>query len=74
MISKAGMQHFKQLNVQHGSTHHGPAIQPGASGIPESSGQQDPPSAQSVPSTLRQTAPLENRGAEQALNVQNVEL
>ena len=37
--------------MQHGSTHRGPAIQPSASGIPESSGQQDPSFAQSVPST-----------------------
>ena len=39
VISKAGLQHFKQLNVQHCSTHRGPAIQPNASGIPEASGQ-----------------------------------
>ena len=51
IISKAGMQHFKQLTVQNISTHHGPAIQPGASDISQSSGQQDPSSAQSVPST-----------------------
>ena len=51
VISKAGLQHFKQLNVQHCSTHRGPAIQPSASGIPEASGQQDLSSAQSVPST-----------------------
>ena len=51
VISKAGLQHFKQLNVKHISTHRGPAIQPSASGIPEASGQQDPSSAQSVPST-----------------------
>ena len=42
------MQHFKQLTVQNVSTHRGPAIQPGAS---STSGQQDPSSAQSVPST-----------------------
>ena len=51
VISKAGLQHFKQLNMQHCSTHRGPAIQPSASGIPEASGQQDLSSAQSVPST-----------------------
>ena len=51
IISKAGMQQFKQLTVQNVSTHHGPAIQPGASGISQSSRQQDPSSAQSVPST-----------------------
>ena len=51
VISKAGLQHFKQLTVKNVSTHHGPAIQPGTSGISQSSGQQDPSSAQSVPST-----------------------
>ena len=51
VISKAGLQHFKQLTVQNVSTHRGPAIQPGASGFSQSSGQQDSSSAQSVPST-----------------------
>ena len=74
VISKAGLQHFKQLNVKHCSTHRGPAIQPSASGIPESSGQQDPSSAQSVPSTSEAHSTTEKERAEQALNVQNVVL
>ena len=51
VLSKAGMQHFKQLTVKHISTHHGPAIQPAAPGIPQSSGHQDPSSAEPVPPT-----------------------
>ena len=51
VISKAGLQHFKQLNVQNVGTHCGPAIQPAAPGISLSSGHQDPSSAEPVPPT-----------------------
>ena len=65
VISKAGMQHFKQLTVQNVSTHRGPAIQPSASGISESSGQQDPSSAQPVPSTSEADSTTEKQGGRQ---------
>ena len=65
VISKAGMQHFKQLTVKNVSTHRGPAIQPSASGISESSGQQDPSSAQPVPSTSEADSTTEKQGGRQ---------
>ena len=65
VISKAGMQHFKQLTVKNVSTHHGPAIQPSASGISESSGQQDPSSAQPVPSTSEADSTTEKQRGRQ---------
>ena len=47
------------------STHRGPAIQPSASGISESSGQQDPSSAHPVPSTSEAGSSTGKKGGRQ---------
>ena len=50
-ISKAGQVQFKELQRYQISTHRGPAIQPPTPAVPLPSAEQDPPSAQPVPST-----------------------